>query len=415
MAKKTLQDRSPESIAGSLVVVRVDFNAPMDEEGKVSDDTRLVHTLPTLRYLAHARAKVVLLSHLGRPEGAAHEGLSLRGVSRRLEELLGIPVDFCPETTGPVADVAVRGLAEGEVLLLENTRFHREELENDLSWAESLRHGAELFVNDAFGTAHRAHASTVGIAGRVRAAGGEALAGLLMERELRFLGTALTDPARPFVAVIGGAKISGKIDVIETLLPEVDRLLIGGAMANTFFLARGLCVGESLVEEDRVPIAQSLLERAGDKIILPSDVVTAESLASGASTREVSCDEVRENEWIGDIGPRSARRFAEVISSAGTVIWNGPMGMFEVPPFEAGTFAVARAAASAADEGAMVVLGGGDSAAAARASGVAHRITHISTGGGATLEFLSGKELPGVAALSDRVADPESRPEEDDN
>ena len=339
-------------------------------------------------------------------------GLSLRGVSCHLEELLGVPVSFCPETTGAAAQAAVEGLETGGILLLENTRFRREELENDMAWAELLRHGATLFVNDAFGSAHRAHASTVGIAHAVRAAGGEALAGLLMERELRFLGEALADPARPFVAVIGGAKISGKIDLIEALLPRVDQLVIGGAMANTFFLAQGLCVGKSLVEHDRTEIAEGLLERAGDKILLPRDVVVADGLKSGAATREAQCGEVREDECIGDIGSRSVQRFVKAISGAGTLVWNGPMGIFEVPPFEAGTFAVARAAASAADTGGAVVLGGGDSAAAARALGVAHRMTHVSTGGGATLEFLSGKELPGVEALSDRIEESEIRTEE---
>ena len=412
MAKKTLQDHPPESIAGSLVVVRVDFNAPLDDDGRVLNEIRLVRTIPTLRHLVDAHAKVVLLSHLGRPGGGVHQGLSLRGVSSHLAELLGVAVDFCPETTGAVADAAVGRLAEGGILSLENTRFHREEMENDMVWAESLRHGAKLFVNDAFGVAHRAHASTVGIADAVRTAGGEAVAGLLMERELRFLGEALTDPARPFVAVIGGAKISGKIELIEALLPRVDRLLIGGAMANTFFMAQGRSVGKSLVERDRTELAESLLKRAGDKILLPTDVVTAESLELGTSTREAQCGDVGEEERIGDIGSQSVRRFAEVISEAGTVVWNGPMGMFEMPSFEAGTFGVARAAAAAADRGATVVLGGGDSAAAVRASGVAHRITYISTGGGATLEFLSGKELPGVAALSDQTAESQISTEE---
>ncbi|MEE2668495.1 MAG: phosphoglycerate kinase [Gemmatimonadota bacterium] len=413
MGKKSLHDRVSESIAGALTLVRVDFNVPLGNDGRILDDIRLVRTLPTLRHLVDARAKIILLSHLGRPKGMVKAGLSLRGVSLHLEELLGVPVTFCPKSTGTVTQAAVEELGEGEILLLENTRFQSEELENDMVWAESLRHGAKLFVNDAFGSAHRAHASTVGIANTVRAAGGEALAGLLMERELRFLGETLADPVRPFVAVIGGAKISGKIDVIEALLPRVDLLLIGGAMANTFFLAQGLCVGKSLVERDSTEIAEGLLERAGDRILLPTDVVTAESLKSGATTRETPCGEVCEDECIGDIGSRSVRRFAKVISGASTVVWNGPMGVFEVSPFEAGTFAVARAAASAADKGGVVVLGGGDSAAAARASGIAHRMTHISTGGGATLEFLSGKELPGVVALSDRIEESEIRTEED--
>ena len=402
MAKKTLQDLPAESLAGRLVVVRVDYNVPLDDEGQVADQTRLDQTLPTLRHLIQGRAKVVLLSHLGRPKGQPEKALSLLGVAMRLEELLGSCVRFCPATTGPQAREAVETLEEGGVLLLENTRFYVEETSNDGAWAEELRHGATVFVNDAFGSAHRAHASTTGIADAVRNAGGEAVAGFLMENELRFLGDALVEPRRPFVAVIGGAKISGKIDVIEALLPAVDRLLIGGAMANTFFLALGLEVGGSLVEPDRTEVARDLMARAGDKILLPVDVVTAPELTDGAVTRELPRTEVSPEERIGDIGPASTRLFAEAVTGAGTVVWNGPMGMFEVPEFGVGTVALAEAAARAADSGATVVIGGGDSAAAAEAAGVAARMTHVSTGGGAALDFLSGAELPGLEALTDR-------------
>ena len=321
-----------------------------------------------------------------------------------LQRLLGSPVHFSPVTIGPVAQKAVEAVEDGGVLLLENTRFHEEDTANDRIWAEELRHGATLFVNDAFGSAHRAHASTAGVADAVRGAGGEAVAGYLMENELRFLGDALAEPRRPFVAVIGGAKISGKIEVIEALLPNVDRLLIGGAMANTFFLALDLDVGKSLVETDRMEVARDLMTKAGNKILLPVDVVVAPELTAGALTREAYRTDVGAAEWIGDIGPASIRLFAAEVAAAGTVVWNGPMGMFEVAEFGAGTVELAQVAARAADGGATVVLGGGDSAAAAEAAGVTARMTHVSTGGGAALEFLSGAELPGVEALSDRTS-----------
>ncbi len=402
MAKKTLADFSPETLANEIVVVRVDYNLPLDADGEVVDDTRLVRTLPTIQYLVEAGAKAVLLSHLGRPGGRPDQALSLRPVAGKLEEFLGSPVSFCPATTGSLAREAVRGMSSGEVLLLENTRFCPEDAANDPEWAEEIRHGTKLFVNDAFGTAHRAHASTQGIADAVRRGGGDAVAGFLLEQELRFLRDALADPERPFVAVIGGAKISSKIDVIEALLPAVDRLLIGGAMANTFFKARGWAVGESLVEEDRIDTARMLMDLAGDKLLLPVDVVTAPSIASDVVTHVSECDEVGEDQRIGDIGPRTAKLFADVVSGARTVIWSGPMGVFELAPFQSGTFEVARAAAATADGGATVIVGGGDSAAATVAAGVVDRITHVSTGGSASLELLSGKEMPGVAALSDR-------------
>ena len=402
MAKKTLADCPPEALANEVVVVRVDYNLPFGEDGEVVDDTRLVRTLPTIQYLVEAGAKAVLLSHLGRPKGGPDSALSLRPIAPKLEEALGSPVGFCPATTGPVALEAVQGMKSGDVLFLENTRFCPEDAQNDAQWAEEIRYGAKLFVNDAFGTAHRSHASTRGIADAVRKAGGEAVAGFLLERELRFLCGAMAHPEHPFVAVIGGAKISSKIDVIEALLPAVDRLLIGGAMANTFFKARGWAVGDSLMEEDRIETARSLIDLAGDKLLLPVDVVTASCIASNATTGVSACDQVREGERIGDIGPRSAKLFADALVGARTVIWSGPMGVFELEPFQSGTFEVARAAASTADSGATVIVGGGDSAAAVVAAGGVDRITHISTGGSASLELLSGKKMPGVEALSDR-------------
>ena len=402
MAKKTLADCPPETLAHEIVVVRVDYNLPLDQNGEIVDDTRLVRTMPTIQYLIDAGAKAVLLSHLGRPGGRPDQALSLRPVAGKLQEALGSSVGFCPETTGPLAREAVQGMDSGDVLLLENTRFCPEDTRNDPEWAEEIRYGSKLFVNDAFGAAHRAHASIQGVAEAVRAGGGEAVAGFLLEQELRFLCDAMVDPEHPFVAVIGGAKISSKIDVIEALLPAVDRLLIGGAMANTFFKACGWAVGDSLVEEDRIDTARSLMDLAGDKLLLPVDVITAPCIASGATTRVSACDEVRNGERIGDIGPLSVKSFADALGGARTVIWSGPMGVFELAPFQAGTFEVGRAAASTADRGATVIIGGGDSAAAAVAAGVADRITHVSTGGSASLELLSGKELPGVAALSDR-------------
>ena len=289
MAKKTLEDCPPETLADEIVVVRVDYNLPLDQNGEVVDHTRLLRTLPTIQYLVEAGAKAVLLSHLGRPGGRPDQALSLRAVAEKLEKALGSPVGFCPATTGPLARDAVQGMESGDVLLLENTRFCPEDTRNDPEWAEEIRYGSKLFVNDAFGTAHRTHASTKGIADAVRAGGGEAVAGFLLEKELRFLCDALADPEHPFVAVIGGAKISSKIDVIEALLPAVDRLLIGGAMANTFFKAHGWAVGDSLVEENRLDTARSLMDLAGVKLLLPMDVVTAPCLVSGATTRVCAC------------------------------------------------------------------------------------------------------------------------------
>lgn len=402
MEKKMLEDCPREALANEVVVVRVDYNLPIDRNGEVVDDTRLVRTLPTIQYLIERGAKAVLLSHLGRPKGRIIQALSLRPVARKLEESLGSPVLFCPETTGPLAREAVQRMESGDVLLLENTRFCPKDASNDPEWAVELSHGTKLFVNDAFGVAHRAHASTQGVAEAVRAGGGEAVAGFLLEQELRFLSHAIADPELPFVAVIGGAKIVSKIDVIEALLPKVDRLLIGGAMANTFLRAQGLAVGDSLVEEDRIETARSLMELAGDKLVLPVDVVTARCISSDAATRVCACDEVREGERIGDIGPRTVKLFGDILGGARTVIWSGPMGVFELGLFQTGTFEVAYAAASTADRGATVIVGGGDSAAAAVAAGVVDRITHLSTGGSASLELLSGKKMPGIVALSDR-------------
>lgn len=403
MAKSKLTGLPDELLRGALVALRVDFNVPLDADGGVADDTRLRSCLPTLEYLRARGSRVVVFSHFGRPGGVPRAELSLEPVAGYLADVLNFEIGFCPEAVGSVASEAVAALKPGEALLLENTRFYPEEKANDAGWADALSYGAEIFVNDAFGAAHRAHASTAGVAAAVIARGGVAVAGLLMDRELCFLGGALDAPERPFVAVLGGAKISGKIDVIEALLPRVDRLLVGGAMANTFFLAMGLEVGKSLVEEDRVELSRDLLARAGERLMLPVDVVAGDAITSDAVTRTVARTDLGADDVVGDIGMESARMFADELSSARTVLWNGPMGVFEIDAYAQGTFAVANAAAAAADGGATVVLGGGDSAAAAEKAGVSARLTHVSTGGGASLEFLAGRELPGITSLSDQV------------
>jgi phosphoglycerate kinase len=381
-------------------LVRADLNVPLDGD-EITDEKRIAASLPTLRMLVEAGARVVLLSHLGRPKGEPKPEFSLAPVARRLDELLTGSVTFVPECMGPAVTEAVAGLSEGDVCVLENTRFLPGETKNDPSLSAEWAQLGDLFVNDAFGAAHRAHSSTAGLADAMRAKGGRAVAGLLMARELDFLGGALDEPERPFVAILGGAKISGKIDVIEALLPRVDRLLIGGAMANTFFKALGLEVGASLVEDDRVAVARETLERAGDKILLPVDCVVAEEITPDAPTETVARHEVLAQHRIADVGPATVELFGRELSAGRTVLWNGPMGVFEMEPFAGGTVAIAMAAAAACDAGATVVLGGGDSAAAAEQAGVSDRLTHVSTGGGASLEFLAGADLPGVSSLSD--------------
>ncbi len=402
MAAKTVADLADHQIAGSRVLVRVDFNVPLDKETRITDDIRIVRALPTLKYLLERGGRLVVLSHLGRPSGGKDPVFSLEPVAKHLATLLDFPVRFCSELVGPVAVDAVNGLGDGELLLMENTRFESGEKKNDPKLAQAIAGLGDVFVNDAFGAAHRAHASTVGVAEVLRSKGREAVAGFLMEKELEFLGKALHRPDRPFVAVLGGAKISGKIEVIHSLLPKVDKLLVGGAMANTFFKAMGLETGASLVEDERVEMARETLEEAGEKLILPVDCVVAAEITETAETREVDRTDVGIEDIIGDIGSGSRELFAQVLSGAGTVVWNGPMGVFEMPSFAGGTLAVAEAVASVTDEGATTVVGGGDSASAAEAAGVADRLSHISTGGGASLEFLSGAVLPGVAALDEK-------------
>jgi len=402
MPVKTIADLPDDRIKGAKILVRVDFNVPLDAQGSITDDIRIVRALPTLQYLLERGGRLLVTSHLGRPKGAPDPAFSLRPVADHLATLLDFPVRFCPALVGPVAEVAVDGLGEGELLLLENTRFEPGETKNDPALAGELADLADLFVNDAFGAAHRAHASTVGAAEVLKKRGSEAVAGFLMDREVRYLGMVLAEPDRPFVAVLGGAKISGKIDVIHSLLPKVDRLLVGGAMANTFFKALGLETGASLVEDDRIDMARSTMEEAGEKLLLPVDCVVAGDLVEGADTSEVQRTRVGTMDRIGDIGAMSRELFAGALKGARTVVWNGPMGVFELTPFAGGTLAVAEAVASVTDEGGTTVVGGGDSASAAERAGVMDRLTHVSTGGGASLELLSGLELPGVAVLDQK-------------
>lgn len=402
MTTLTLKDLPETALRDQRVLVRVDYNVPLDDEGRVTDDTRIRATIPTLELLLEKGARVILLSHLGRPKGEWNERFSLRPAADRLAELVDAPVHFVEDVVGAEAHAAADSLRAGEILLLENVRFLAGEETNDAEVAEALAALGDVFVNDAFGAAHRAHASTTGVAEVMRQEGRHAVAGLLMERELRFLGQALESPERPFVAIIGGAKISGKIDVIENLLPRVDRLLIGGAMANTFFVALGLEVGGSLIEPDRVELARELLERAGEKLVLPVDCVVAGQAEPGARTWLLDRDNVPPEGKILDIGPKSVATFGEFIGKAGTVLWNGPMGMFEIEEFSRGTEGVARAVADATGRGVTTIIGGGDTAAAVESAGVADRMTHVSTGGGASLEFLEGRTLPGVAALERR-------------
>ena len=390
MPKKSIREFD---LDGKCVLVRVDFNVPLDN-GRVSDDTRIRAALPTLEYLIERHAKLILCSHLGRPKGRSDPAYSLKPAAERLSQLIERPVQMAPDCIGPVVKEQAAAVRPGQLLLLENLRFHPEEEANEATFCRELAALADVYVNDAFGSAHRAHASTAGVTASL-----PAVAGLLMERELNFLGKALTDPDRPFVAILGGAKVSDKIGVIERLLGTVDRLLIGGGMANTFLKAQGKAVGQSLLEADTLELARSLLRQGGDTLMLPEDVCIADRFDAEAQKQTVSVDSVPDEWRILDIGPQTIARFTASLQNARTVVWNGPMGVFEMPPFAVGTFAVARALAELTQ--ATTIIGGGDSAAAVEQSGLADQMTHISTGGGASLEFLEGKQLPGVASLQD--------------
>ena len=389
MNKQTIADID---IGSKRVLIRADLNVPL-EKGKVSDDTRIVAALPTIRFVLANNSTPIVCSHLGRPKGKPDAKYSLKPVAERLAQLLGCRVQMASDCIGPEAEQMAATMPRGDVLLLENLRFHEEEEANDPNFAQALASLADVYVNDAFGSAHRAHASTVGVTAYL-----PAVAGFLMEKELTFLGQALASPSRPFVSLLGGAKVSDKIEVIHNLLAKVDWLLVGGGMANTFLKAQGKAVGESLVENDKLDVAQSLLRDGERKLVLPVDVLVADRLDEQSQTRSVSVNTVPAGWRILDIGPQTVELFSRYLGSARTVVWNGPMGVFEMEPFSAGTFAMAHVLARLDD--ATTIVGGGDSASAVARAGVAQRISHISTGGGASLEFLEGKELPGVMCLN---------------
>lgn len=394
MNKKTIEDID---VRGKRVLVRVDFNVPLDENGNITDDTRIRAALPTIQYLIKNNAKVILMSHLGRPKGEFDPKYSLAPVAKHLSKLLGQEVIMAKDVIGESAKNAVANMKEGQVVLLENVRFHKEETKNDPEFAKALAQLGDIYVNDAFGSAHRAHASTEGVAHYL-----PAVAGYLIQKELEVMGKALENPERPFVAILGGAKVSDKIGVIENLINKVDVLLIGGGMAYTFLKAKGYEVGNSLLEEDKVELAKQLMEKAkekGVKLLLPVDNVVAEEFKADAPHKVVDSDKIQPG-WMGmDIGPKTREMFGEEIKKAKTVVWNGPMGVFEMPAFAEGTKAVAKYVSEC---GGTTIIGGGDSAAAVEQLGFADKMTHISTGGGASLEFLEGKVLPGIAALNDK-------------
>jgi phosphoglycerate kinase len=399
MNKLSIQDID---LKGKRVLTRVDFNVPLDEQQGITDDTRIVASLPTIRMMIDAGAMVILMSHLGRPKGKPKPEYSLRPVAARLSELLGRPVDFAPDCIGEEAQAMAAALQPGEILLLENLRFHAEEEANDAAFAASLASLGDAYVNDAFGSAHRAHASTEGVT-RFLA---PSVAGLLMQKEIEYLGRAVGNPSRPYTAILGGAKISGKIDVIQNLLDKVDTLLVGGGMMFTFLKAKGLEIGTSLLEQDKVELAARLLgeaEQKGKKLLLPVDTVAGREFANDTEARIVAVDSIPADMMGLDIGPETVALFSNHILESSTVVWNGPMGVFEMPSFARGTMEIAHAMVEATRKGAVTVIGGGDSAAAIAQAGLENEVSHVSTGGGASLELLEGKILPGVAALTDRV------------
>jgi len=394
MNKKTIEDID---VKGKKVIVRVDFNVPLDENRKITDDKRIVGALPTIKYLVDNGAKTILVSHLGRQKDGFEEKYSMKPTAERLSELLGKEVIMAKDVIGEDAKAKAAALKDGEVLMLENVRFHKEETKNDPAFAKELASMAEIYVNDAFGTAHRAHASTAGLADYL-----PAVCGYLIQKEIEIMGKALSNPERPFVAILGGAKVSDKIAVIENLIDKVDTLIIGGGMAYTFFKAKGYNIGTSICEDDKVELAKSLLEKAqskGVKLLLPVDNVVGLEFKNDTEFKVVASDSIPDG-WMGlDIGPKTIEAYAAEIKNAKTVVWNGPMGVFEFPNFEKGTKEVARAVA---ESGSTSIIGGGDSAAAIEQLGFADKITHISTGGGASLEFLEGKVLPGIDVLLDK-------------
>ena len=386
-------------LEGQRVLTRVDFNVPLNDELQITDNGRIAAALPTIRYILEQGGKAILMSHLGRPEGERKEHLSLKPAAEELSRLLGQPVTLAPDCVGTEVETLVKVMQNGDVLLLENLRFHKAETKNDAEFCKSLGKLGDVYVNDAFGTVHRAHASTTGVVENIP----ETAVGYLMRRELQFLGGAVADPVRPFAAILGGAKVSDKIKVIDKLLDTVQTLFIGGGMACTFLKSQGYEIGGSLLEEDSLDLAKELIHKAkqkGVEFLLPIDLVIAERFENNAATKVVSIEEGAPDGWlILDIGPKSAEKFGDSILGSGTVLWNGPMGVFEMETFSKGTYAIAKSLAKATDNGAVTIIGGGDSAAAIQMSGLSERITHVSTGGGASLEFLEGKELPGVSAI----------------
>lgn len=400
MSKKTIANLTSADLSGKRVLVRADFNVPLDGEGKITDDTRIRAALPTIQDLTSKGAKVILASHFGRPKGQVNESMRLTPVAARLSELLGQSVTKCDDCIGDEVAAKIGALQNGQVALLENVRFHAGEEANDPEFARQLAAVADLYVNDAFGTAHRAHASTEGVTHHLS----PSVAGYLIEKELKYLQAAIENPQRPLAAIVGGSKVSSKIGVIETLLDKVDKLLIGGGMIFTFYKARGLAVGKSLVEEDKLELARTLEIKAKEKgvaLLLPTDVVVADNFAADANAQTVSISDIPDG-WMGlDIGPNSVKEFQAALSDCKTVIWNGPMGVFEFDKFAAGTDAVAHSLAAITETGADTIIGGGDSVAAVEKVGVAEKMSHISTGGGASLELLEGKVLPGIAALDE--------------
>jgi len=387
MNKKTVKDID---IKGKRVLMRVDFNVPM-QAGKVTDDKRIRASLPTIQYVLSQGASLVLMSHLGRPKGGPDPEFSLKAASEVLAGLLGKPVQMAPDCVGPAVEKMAKALKPGEVLMLENTRFHAGEEKNDLDLAKQMAALGDVYVNDAFGSAHRAHSSTEGVTHFL-----PAVSGFLMEQELEYLGRATSNPEHPYIAILGGAKISDKIAVVENLLAICDKLIIGGGMANTFLAAKGFNMQDSLVEAGSIDTAKTILKKSGDKLLLPVDAVIADKFEAEANNKVVDVDKVPAGWRIMDIGPKSIEAFKAALKGAKLIVWNGPMGVFEMPKFAEGTFAIAKLLA---DSGATTVIGGGDSASAVKKAGVAKQMTHVSTGGGASLEFLEGKELPGVAAL----------------
>ena len=400
MTKKTLANLSSSDLANQRVLVRADFNVPLDDDLKITDDTRIRAALPTIQELTSKGAKVILASHFGRPKGQVNEKMRLNPVAARLSELLGQPVVKCDDCIGDAVAAKINALESGQVALLENVRFYAGEEKNDPDFAQQLAANADLYVNDAFGTAHRAHASTEGVTHYLK----PSVAGFLIEKELQYLQAAVENPQRPLVAIVGGSKVSSKIGVIDTLLDKVDKLLIGGGMIFTFYKAQGLDVGKSLVEEDKLELARTLEAKAKEKgvqLLLPTDVVVADNFAPDANAKTVSVDSIPDG-WMGlDIGPDSVANFQAALDDCKSVIWNGPMGVFEFDKFAVGTEAIARSLATLTEKGADTIIGGGDSVAAVEKVGVAAQMSHISTGGGASLELLEGKTLPGIAALDD--------------